>query len=258
MRIAHDVIDGVRYAAVIDGKKLHALYARPDDDRPWHGDVLKAKILRYVSVQRAYFLDIGGEEAFLPHKDATLFAGGETIFVRVERPATTIKNIRCTLSDMSEKSRGPDLILQAQSDYPDISDVSQGLQDFDAAIIALRDKTVDVQSGLSIVIEETQAFVAIDVNNADPNLKPIDANRAAFAELLRQMRLRNLSGQIIVDCLRLHNAKHKTELQDELKKNAQGDPRAIALYGFTRLGLFEMTRERVGLPLSEILALQNV
>jgi hypothetical protein len=154
MRIAHDILDGVRYAAVIDRKKLHALYVRPDDDRPWHGDVLMAKVLRYVPAQRAYFLDIKGEEAFLPHKDAKLFAGGEMIFVRVERPATTIKHIRCTLSDMSEELRGPDLIAHVQSDYPDITDITKGLQDFDSAIIALRDKTVEVQNGLSIVIKK--------------------------------------------------------------------------------------------------------
>jgi ribonuclease G len=71
------------------------------------------------------------------------------------------------------------------------------------------------------------------------------------------MRLRNLSGQIIVDCLRLHNAEQRTVLQEDLKQVIANDPRAIALYGFTRLGLFEMTRERVGLPLSEILALQK-
>ena len=257
MKIATDVIDHIRYAAVIDGKKIHALYARPDDDRPWSGDIYAAKILRYAPAQRAYFVDLGAKaEAFLPHKNAKEFSVGDIVAVKIERPATADKNIRCSFIDETDQSiglieEGTDIVLLAQNDFPNAQVVGD-LQGYDAMIVALRDEKIQIQNGLEIVIEHTAAFTAVDINNADPDLKPLDANIKAMTEILNQLRLRNISGQIIIDCLRLHNAEQRVVLSDHLVGLIKNDPCRIDLYGFTKLGLFEMTRARQGLSLAEL------
>lgn len=261
MKIAHDVIDHIRYTAVLDGKKIHMLYARPDDDRPWTGDIYGVSVMRYAASQRAYFLDVGnGTEMFLPHKDAKKFSTGTKILVRVERPQTKEKSIRASLVEDTASvlgliEKGDDDVMLAKKDFPHATETADGLQDFDAAIIALQNPTVFVQQGVEIVIEHTAALTAVDINNADPDLKPFEANRLCMTELLRQMRLRNLSGQILADCLRLQNPEQKIKLIDHVKEHAAQDPCAIDLYGFTRLGLLELTREKRGLPLKDVLAI---
>lgn len=261
MKIATDIVDHIRYAAVMDDKKLHALYARPDDQRPWSGDRFIGRVTRYAPEQRAYFLDLGdGVKAFMPHKDGKAFSPSSAIRVRIERPATKEKDIRClfieeTSGHLGRVAFGPDVEEQAQADYPNAIPNKDGLQDFDTAIIALRDKAVSVQNGLELVIEHTAAFTAIDINNADPDLKPFEANRLCMMELMRQMRLRNLSGQILIDCLRLQNPEQRNRLHEVILEETKNDPRKVDLYGFTRLGLFELTRERNGLSLNDVLQL---
>ncbi len=261
MRIAVDVLDGVRYTAVIDSNDVCMLYARPDDARPWTGDVMGAKVLRYAASNRAYFIELGnGVEGFLPHKDAKVFAAGTKITVTIERPATLQKQARCSLAtDVSDKigliAKGEDDVTCALRDFPDSVVVQTGLQDFDAAILALGDPIVSVAQGLEIVIEHTAALTAIDINNADPDLKPFEANRLCMVEILRQMRLRNMSGQILIDLLRLQNPDQRQALQGFINDAARLDPKKIDLYGFTRLGLFEMTRTKIGLPLQDVLHL---
>jgi Ribonuclease G/E len=196
----------------------------------------------------------------MPHKDGKAFSAGSTVAVRIERPATKDKDLRCSFIEETQKPvglilPGDDVAVQAKKDSPDAVEDKNGLEGFDAAIIALSDKKIAVQNGLEIVIEHTAAFAAVDINNADPDLKPFEANRLCMIELLRQMRLRNLSGQILVDCLRLQNTEQRARLQEMLTEAVKHDPRRIDLYGFTRLGLFEMTRERNGLSLHDLAAL---
>lgn len=112
-----------------------------------------------------------------------------------------------------------------------------------------------VQRGVELVIEPVTALTAVDVNNADPDLSPLEVNRLAARALAREMRLRNLGGQILVDFLRMRDAKHRAALENSLSQLAVGDPCALRLYGYTRLGLYEMVRGKRGLPLAEIFAL---
>lgn len=262
MFLRSDVLDGVRLAAVLDDRQsLVALYARPEDDRPWLGDIYAAQVTRYAAAQRAYFLDIGmGQQAFLPHKDEGFLQPGQFITVMVERPKTRDKHIRCSLVDGAASSvgrvqHGPDLAAQALADYPMAQGVNQGLEDFDSAILDLLEPRVVVQNGIEMVIESVTALTAIDINNADPELSPLEVNRLVTKPLAQQLKLRNIGGQVLVDFLRLRDPKHRTALQNAIQQAVTLDPCPVQLYGFTRLGLFEMTRTKRGLPLAEIFAL---
>lgn len=254
MRILTGIVDKVRLSLVVDKNRLAGVYAQADDGRPWTGDVYGASVLRYGTAQRAFFVDLGGGyQGFLPHVDKNAFSPGAKLAVRVERAATAAKHIRCSLSDEVATSvgliaRGPDVMALAQSDFPHAA-ISEGFDDYASLVDELLQPEVTVQEGVTLVIEETAALVAIDVNNAS-DLTPLNVNLVAVAEIMRQIRLRNLGGQMVVDFLRLRDSGQRRQLEDRLRELAIGQ--GIDLYGFTKLGLFELVRKRNGLSLEQV------
>ena len=110
--------------------------------------------------------------------------------------------------------------------------------------------TVKLSSGGSIIIEETAALTAIDVDSGKKirEMRPEDSNFIvnieAVKEIARQMSLRNLGGQIIIDFLN-QRKRQKRELIDKAFQEAISEDRKNTnLVGFTRLGMFELTRRR--------------
>lgn len=118
----------------------------------------------------------------------------------------------------------------------DIYDIYGVLED-------LREKTVYLNGGGSIIIEETHAFTVIDVNQGEAS-NIIEVNRQAAFEVGRQVRLRNLSGAILIDFINMQNKSDRFELLETLEKVFQQDKIAVQVHGFTRLGIAEITRKR--------------
>ncbi len=118
-------------------------------------------------------------------------------------------------------------------------------------------KTVFLRSGGSIVIEPTEAMTVIDVNTGkssagrDPQKHFKQVNKEAACEIARQIRLRNLSGIIIVDFIDLVNQEDQEELLAFLRKQVQSDPIPVQVHDITRLNLIEMTRKKVEKSLAE-------
>ncbi|HOM79745.1 MAG TPA: Rne/Rng family ribonuclease [Candidatus Cloacimonas acidaminovorans] len=106
-------------------------------------------------------------------------------------------------------------------------------------------------SGGNIKIEQTEALVAIDVNtgsftgktNYDETVRK--TNLEAAAEIARQIRLRDLSGVIIIDFIDMVEEKYKNEVLEMLKKGLRRDRAKNKVYSFTELGLVEVTRKRM-------------
>lgn len=129
--------------------------------------------------------------------------------------------------------------------------------DVEEQIEAANATTIPLSDGGSLIIEPTTALIAIDVNmgerqdgrNGEEN--KLATNLAALNELKRQIRLRNLSGQILIDFISLKNKKHKAQLQDAVTQTFN-DARTTH-HGFTRMGLCEITRARQGPSLHELL-----
>lgn len=118
-------------------------------------------------------------------------------------------------------------------------------------------KNVWLKSGASLVIESTEALTSIDVNTSKTEIHKKDEetflqiNVEAAAEICRQLRLRNLSGIIIVDFINLSSKENETRLMSELKRLARKDPVPLNVVDMTALGLVEMTRKRTYRPLHE-------
>ncbi len=123
---------------------------------------------------------------------------------------------------------------------------------------ALRRK-VWLSSGASIIIDRTEAMYVIDVNS-DKNISKIKTARnitkiniEAAKEICRQIRLRNLSGIIIIDFIDMLDYKDKKHLLACLEEELGRDRIRSYIHGITKLGLVELTRKRIEPALEDLI-----
>jgi ribonuclease G len=109
-------------------------------------------------------------------------------------------------------------------------------------IAAALERSVPLPGGGALAIDPVEALVAIDVNGAERD--PRDAAFAAVHEVARQLRLRSLSGLILVDFPRLDRRADRDRLIEELRAALAGDRVNTQLLGYTRGGLVEIIRPR--------------
>ncbi len=114
-----------------------------------------------------------------------------------------------------------------------------------------------LKSGANIVIEHTEALTVIDVNSGrnvskkDKQETHFKINLEAAQEIARQLRLRNLSGIIIVDFIDMYDKERNAALLQHFGSCLKEDPVPSEIAGLTRLGLVELTRKKVKKPLAE-------
>lgn len=118
-------------------------------------------------------------------------------------------------------------------------------------------KKVWLKSGGYLVIEPTEALTVIDVNSGkciDKKKRQemlLQVNKEAAIEAARQIRLRNLSGIILIDFINLEEKTKEEEFINLLKEYLKKDPILTTLVDITPLGLVEITRKKVAAPLYE-------
>lgn len=120
-------------------------------------------------------------------------------------------------------------------------------------------RRVWLKSGGNLVIDQTEALTAIDVNTgkyvgrtslADTVLT---TNLEAATEIAHQLRLRNIGGIIIIDFIDMAKTKHQKQVLNELEQAVKADKTKSSILGLTQLGLVEMTRQKVRQALGEVL-----
>ena len=167
---------------------------------------------------------------------------------------------------LADLTGGPELLVDAPSahdlawrdwldPHPDevLEDGSFAAHGVTEAIEALLSARVDLPGEGHMMIEPTRALVAVDVNTgADTSpAAALKANVAAARDLPRQLRLRGLGGQVVIDFAPM--PKRDRHILDQVMKAAfKGDGEAH-LAGWTGLGLYEMTRRRDRLALRDLL-----
>jgi ribonuclease G len=120
-------------------------------------------------------------------------------------------------------------------------------------------RRVDLKSGGTLVIDQTEALTTIDVNtggfvgsrNFDDTI--FKTNLEAAQAIARQLRLRNLGGIIIVDFIDMQSDEHRAAVLQEFERALARDRTRITVNGFTALGLVEMTRKRTRESLAHVL-----
>ncbi len=117
-------------------------------------------------------------------------------------------------------------------------------------ISKMKDQKIQLPCGGSIVIEQAEALTAIDVNTGrfaggkSPEETALLANCQAAEEIMRQVRLRNIGGLIIIDFIEMKQKKNGEKVMDILRRQSLRDKAKIDLLPITRLGLVEMSRQR--------------
>ncbi|MCS7253438.1 MAG: Rne/Rng family ribonuclease [Armatimonadota bacterium] len=119
-------------------------------------------------------------------------------------------------------------------------------------------KVVKLPSGGYIVIETTEALTSVDVNTGhmlvgDPREIALHVNMEAAEELARQLRIRNISGLIIVDFVDMPSSHSWVRLQERLQRELSLDEVETRIMTLSPTGVVELTRQRHGLSLEELL-----
>lgn len=116
---------------------------------------------------------------------------------------------------------------------------------------AMHSPTVQLKSGGYLVINQTEALVAIDVNSGratrERNIEDTAyrTNLEAADEIARQLRLRDLAGLIVVDFIDMESSKHDTAVERRLKDALRNDRARIQVGRISHFGLLEMSRQRL-------------
>ncbi|GBQ95830.1 hypothetical protein AA23498_2450 [Acetobacter nitrogenifigens DSM 23921 = NBRC 105050] len=278
-----------RIAVVEDGVlRDFALWrpGRPDGV----GDVYRGRVAKIVPALGGSFIALGGgTDGFLPsHDGAPPLVEGESVLVSVVRapmggkgPRLKIAGGAPTSGETGLLTRGPSPLerLAGSWDGQIVIDHSsfaarvpaalrtrvqrvpqafdEGVED---AVQALGVPEVALPGGMSATITPTPALVAIDMDSgaasATASAKQtaqFAANRDALPVLLDQIRLRNLSGAILIDPAGLNQRKRQA-LREPVEAALRADPLRPRCLGVTGLGLIEIVRARVHPPLHELLS----
>ncbi len=119
-------------------------------------------------------------------------------------------------------------------------------------ISSLYEKQINLPSGGSIVIDHTEALVAIDVNSGRSTKESgveetaFTTNLEAVREIARQLRLRDLAGLVVIDFIDMYDQKHRRNIERALRDELQNDRARIQLGRISVFGLLEMSRQRLG------------
>ena len=111
-------------------------------------------------------------------------------------------------------------------------------------------RQVHLKSGGYIVIDETEALVAIDVNTGrhkssrDQESTILRVNIEAAEEICRQLRLRNMGGLIVLDFIDMKSRRDQQQVYQRIKEGLRRDKAKTHVLPISQLGLMEMTRQR--------------
>lgn len=167
----------------------------------------------------------------------------------------------------TETTGGPELLLDAATPWelawtewaePEPDAVEEGEDSFDRcgvsdAIDALLTAEIPLPAGAYAWIEPTRALVAVDVNTGRDTspAASLKANIALARDLPRQLRLRGLGGQIAVDFAPIPK-RDRAVLDQVLRAAFKGDGAETSLIGWTKMGLYEISRKRDRVPLTRL------
>jgi ribonuclease E len=118
-------------------------------------------------------------------------------------------------------------------------------------------RSVRLPSGGSIVIDQTEALTAVDINSSkatkgsDIEETAFNTNCEAAVEIARQLRIRDAGGLIVIDFIDMDSPRHQREVEEKLKDALKNDRARVQIGRISRFGLLEMSRQRLRPSLGE-------
>ncbi|MFA6279919.1 MAG: ribonuclease E/G [Bdellovibrionales bacterium] len=270
-------------AAVWQGRVLVDLYvgriAAPD----LSGAMVRGKVARTLAGQKTAWVEAGlAEKIFVQSKKP--LKTGEVLTLRIQ---TTMEEGKAWVGEIAEnlldapetlglllppplpwqralmnlkKGERASLLFAAKEDFLQYQKSGAAFSvlyegkgpvhaQLDEMISGLQLSIVPLSGGASLIIQPTAALVAIDVNGGASS-NPTATNLVAVREAARQIRLRNLSGIIVIDCLKMASRADASKVVNAFERVAADDPAGVSCFGLNKLGLLEATRTRYGPPLA--------
>jgi len=171
---------------------------------------------------------------------ALLYAKENPLFDLIRRHQDTLKSVVINDHTLEEKVKS---IFDGEIHYTADPSEEFGIQDM---LQKAMEKTVKLSCGGEIHIEETRAFVAIDVDSANVNGhgQTDNLNKEAAKEIARQIILRNLSGKIIIDFAGSCEYRFMRDVMDVLSEELAGDAQHARVVGLSKAGNVEILRRR--------------
>jgi Ribonuclease G/E len=269
IRVAVDRGPGqIRAAAVgSDGRLLDLALERPGGPTDV-GDLHRGRVTARVPALAGAFVALAGVDGFLPDSAGGRACGeGAILAVRVTRAPQGGQGPRLEAVDHPVDSgppallaRGPGAVARLLALH-DGATPREGWDDHVAEQVeALADPSAALPGGGRMSVHPTPALTAIDVDLAGGAAERAaktrahqDANTKFLPALARQIRLRNLSGAIVVDLAGL-SVRRRAALGEAFAAALADDPLHPRFLGFSALGLAEILRPRGHAPLHELLA----
>jgi ribonuclease E len=128
--------------------------------------------------------------------------------------------------------------------------------EIESSVEALFHRVIELASGGTIVIDRTEALISIDINsgrstkNDDIERTALETNLEAADVIMDQLRLRNLGGLIVVDCIDMMSDEYKREVENRFREAAKKDRARIQIERISRFGLLTISRQRLRRPLA--------
>lgn len=173
----------------------------------------------------------------------------------ISRPATLQRLLKAHPGIRRVRVDDPAALAEAKALAPALAEYHRdgplfGLYRVEEEIDSALAAEVPLAGGGRMTIETTAALTAIDIDSGRGRAD--EANRKAVAAIARHLRLRGIGGQVVIDFVSLRRGTpHR--LAEALKEAVAADPVPTQIFGVSRLGLVELTRERRGLALAELL-----
>ncbi len=123
--------------------------------------------------------------------------------------------------------------------------------DIERQIETISAREVPLRSGGALVIDQTEALVAIDVNSGksrearDAETNAYKTNEQAVDEICRQLRMRDLGGLVVLDLIDMMSPKHRRAIETRMRNNLKRDRARTRIGPISQFGLLEMTRQRM-------------
>lgn len=289
-RLALQHLPGETRAFLYRDGRLHDLAIERDGEAAGLGDRFLGRVTRLDRRLSAAFVALGeGPDGLLPLNAAPKgLSEGDRLVVQITRTASEDKGPRLKALEESPPAAGQPRRLEVglgtlgtllaaadggsvETDHPALQRrlqaaghavrlLPQGFPPadsgaFDAEIEALLRPAVALPGGGSLLVESGRTLTAVDVNLGARQGAGValETNRAAAAELVRQLRLRALGGRVVVDFLESAGAAVRRETESALKAGFAADPERVKFLGWSRGGLYELTRRRSRPSLAETL-----
>jgi ribonuclease G len=112
-------------------------------------------------------------------------------------------------------------------------------------------RKVWLKSGGYVIIEQTEAMIVVDVNSGryaakkEQELNSLQTNLEASREIVRQIRLRDIGGLIVIDFIDLDDERNRKKVYDELRREFRKDRAKVTVLPMTEFGLVQITRQRI-------------